>query len=166
MQKLIPIEFRTKKYIKGYLISKYGSKIIMSKKDLIGSKLYDLLQHRDTIDRDEDNSLLNCSIKIYISYHSFKHRGGYLNSKNLKIFNIYISRLIKEDFYFQIDFYLKIHLNFINALKETRLKLGIDEEDWSDDSMKKDYYRYRKKNNLPLLYSKFDKNEPDDIPSK
>jgi hypothetical protein len=42
------------------------------------------------------------------------------------------------------------HLPFV------RKRLGIDIEAWSDDSMKKDYYRYRKNNKKSMFYNKID----------
>jgi hypothetical protein len=44
--------------------------------------------------------------------------------------------------------------SFDKSLRLVRQKLGIDDDDWEMQSIKKDYYRYRIKTGLPLLYNK------------
>ena len=39
-------------------------------------------------------------------------------------------------------------------IHEVRRKLGIDIDDWDDDSLRKDYYRYRLKKGKALQYNK------------
>ena len=69
---------------------------------------------------------------------------------------------IKDQFYFLMDFYIEIFPSFEENLPQVRKLIGIDDEYWSDESMRKDYYRYRKESGKPLLYKK---NIPRTVPS-
>ena len=151
----IPIEIPTKKYIKAYLIGLFGNKPVMTSRNNIGSKFIDLLQHVDDTNYMEVlNARLDTKIKLYISQHTFRQRGAFLNQINLKQFNAFCQKEIKQRSHEHMDFYLEIHPNVTANLQAVRRKLCIDIESWDEDSMKKDYYRYRKGNNQPLLYHK------------
>lgn len=155
MKGCIPIEIPTKKYIKGFIISQLGEKPLMNRGHMIGSKLYDLLDSSLNEDRlDFAKSRYNDRIRIYISMHTFRQRGHCLNETNVKNFNRFLEHTIKDRFYFLMDFYMELFPSFEGNLPEVRKKLGIDDEHWLDDSMKKDYYRYRIESGKPLLYKK------------
>ena len=147
----MPIEIPTKRYIKAYINSQMGEKPVMNTTTAIGSKFYDLLQH-ETNEGKQRFSEYNSRMKIYVSYHAFYHRGAFLNETNIKGFNSFVEAEIKSTFRMQMDFYLSIFPNFMANLPAVRKHIGIDIDHWDDDSMKKDYYRYRKRNGKPLLY--------------
>lgn len=144
MKGYIPIEIPTKSYIRAYIISKLGEKPLMNTETNIGCKLYDLLHHTTNEQRTKFSSRYNSKIRIYISYSLFYHRGGVMNETNIKHFNLFLEEEIKSRFRFIMDFYIDVHPGFEHNLPAVRRWLGIDIEAWSDDSMKKDYYRYRK----------------------
>lgn len=153
MKGLIPIDIPTKKYIKAHIISELGEKPIMAVNHLFGNKLYDVLQHQ------QNERLLNSyryddTLKIFISCRTWRIRGAYLNQTNLRQFNLFIECDIKRQFRKYMDFYITILPSFEAHLPAVRKLLGIDLEAWSDDSMRKDYYRYRKYTGKPLLYGK------------
>ena len=154
MKGWIPVELPTKKYIKAYIISQIGEKPRMDTRHKIGSKLHDLLQHKTNERKTEFSQRYNCTIRIYISLHIFKNRGAYLNETNIKNFNQFVENDLKDKFYFLMDLFIEMLPSFEANLPEVRKKLGIDIEAWSDDSMRKDYYRYRKAIGKPLLYNK------------
>lgn len=155
MKGYIPVEIPTKSYIKAYIISQLGEKPIMSRNHEIGSKIIDLLQHSLNDQRNRfSNQRYNERLRIYISQYHFNHRGFNLNETNLKNFNSYVENKIKEKFYFLMDFFIELLPSFMQNLAEVRKIMGIDEEAWSTDSMKQDYFRYRKKMGKPLLYEK------------
>lgn len=155
MKGYIPVEIPTKKYIKAYLMNRFNNKIIMSPDSKFGSKLYDVLEHNTNEDRTHfSNVRYNDKIRIYISMHTFKKRGCNLNETNIKNFNSFVEDDLKDKFYFLMDFYIEVLPVYSANVDDVRKKLGIDIEAWSDDSMKKDYYRYRKSMGLPLLYEK------------
>jgi hypothetical protein len=129
------------------VIHKLGELPIMTtgrRGDTIGKKLYDLLEHEKSeytyrFNKDYYEAVL----KIRIPMRTFKRRGHCLNATNITNFNLHIENEIKGKYYFIMDELME-HLPNIEAnLPQVRRKLGIDIEAWSDDSMKKDYYRYR-----------------------
>lgn len=155
MNGYIPIDIPTKKYIKAFLQSRFDGKIIMSPRNKYGSKLYDILQHRTNERKTEfANARYNDKMRIYISIHTWRQRGCHLNETNIKNLNNFLEDDLKDKFYFLMDTYIDILPVYSAHVDEVRKKLGIDDDYWSDDSMKKDYYRYRKSMNLPLLYDK------------
>lgn len=154
MKGYIPIEIPTKKYIKAYILHELGPKPLMGQDHFIGNKLFDLLQHQVNQDKRKFSIHYNTHVRIYISMFAFRQRGCNLNHTNIKNFNGFIESLIKDKFYFIMDFYLEVFPNISSNMQTVRKKLGISEEDWDDDSMRKDYLRYRKKIGKPLLYRK------------
>lgn len=148
----IPIEIPTKAYIKAYVHAQLGAKPQMNSRHNIGAKFYDLLKHETNEDRQRfSNIRYNAHLKLFVSFHAFHHRGAFLNETNIKNFNIYIEEEIKARFRFEMNFYMRIHPNFTANLPAVRRSIGIDVNAWDDDSMKKDYYRYRKKHGMPIL---------------
>lgn len=155
MKGYIPIDIPTKKYVKAYLLSRFSGKVIMSPDNKFGNKLYDVLQHStNEYKTDFSNVRYNDKLRIYISMHTFKKRGCHLNETNIKNFNSFVEDDLKDKFYFLMDFYIEILPVYSAHVDDVRKKLGIDIEAWSDDSMKKDYYRYRKSMGFALLYDK------------
>lgn len=145
MKGYIPISIPTKPYIKAYILKKLGDNPVMSTGDnTIGHKLFDLLRHSNN-ERGArfSNSMYSCEVKVYIPINTFQKRGANLNATNLKNFNLFIEMEIKNRFHDLMDDSMDIVGNFTNNLPEVRRRLGIDLESWSDDSMQKDYYRYR-----------------------
>ena len=155
MKGFISIDIPTKSYIKAYIISQLGEKPVMNTDHIFGNKLYDILEHSTNERKKEfSNERYNAVLRVFISRHTFYKRGCNLNETNIKNFNIFIEKKIKHRFSELMDDAIEILPVFEANLMEIRRKLGIDIEAWGDDSMKKDYYRYRKNKNLPLLYNK------------
>ena len=153
MKGFISVEIPTKRYIRAYIISRLGEKPLMNTDHNIGSKLHDVLQHTTNETKTRfSNKRYNAMIKVYISHYLYQHRGGFLNETNIKQFNLFVEREIKKDYRMCMDLFIRIHPSFEANLPEVRKIIGIDLEDWSDDSIKKDYYRYRKSAGLPLIY--------------
>lgn len=169
MQGYISVDIPTKKYIKAYLMHRFNNKVIMRPDNKFGSKLYDLLEHKKNERKTEfANVRYNDKLRIYISMHIFKTRGFNLNETNIKNFNSFVEDDLKDKFYFLMDTYIEILPVYSAHVDEVRKKIGIDIEHWSDDSMKKDYYRYRKAMRLPMLYEKksqFEKIHSRTVPS-
>lgn len=155
MKGFIPIDVPTKTYIKAYIIAQLGERPIITQDHAIGQKMYDLLQHATNERRTEfSNARYKTTLRIYINRHLFAQRGCNLNETNIKRFNSFVERKLKDKFYFLMDMYIELLPNFEANLPQVRRKLGIDIEAWSDDSMRKDYYRYRMDTGKPLLYNK------------
>ena len=152
MQGYVPVEILTKKYVKAYITSSLGEKPVMEKSSLIGQKLYDLLSHQTNERLDQFSSKhYTEKLRIYIPIRTFRVRGSFLNHTNIKNLNLFIEALIKERFYNIMDDLTSVLPSFEANLPEARRRLGIDIEDWADDSMQKDYYRYRLRTGKPSL---------------
>jgi hypothetical protein len=151
MKGFISVDIPTKKYIKAFLINRLGQQPILDRSNEFGNKLLDVLEHKNNPDRKDFSSRYDATIRVYITMRAFQMHGANLNETNIKHFNRFLEKKIKERFYEVMDdamFFLPV----IEAnLPEARRKLGIDIEAWQDDSMKKDYYRYRLKNNLAFF---------------
>jgi hypothetical protein len=91
---------------------------------------------------------------VYISVSKMKRFGCNLNSTNIRQFNKFVELLLKHRFHRMMDDLISMNPGFERNLRIVRRQLGIDEDDWSTDSMKKDYYRSRVKRNMPLLRRK------------
>lgn len=151
----VPIDIPTKKYIKAYVIGRLGEQPVMDPRHHIGNKLFSLLRSKKNERKTEfANERYNAKLRIYISRHVLKNQGCNLNESNIKLFNSYLEAYIKGQLYFMLDFYTEILPSFEANLPLVRKHLRIDLEHWEDESIKKDYYRYRKSNGLPLMYNK------------
>lgn len=155
MKGFIAVEIPTKTYIKAYIHSTLGEKPIIEPRHNIGNKVYDLLQHSTNERKSEyKNTRYKTTIRVYINKRLFRVRGANLNETNIKQFNSFVEGELKSRFYFLMDFYIEINPNYEAHINMVRKSLGIDIESWDDDSMRKDYYRYRLRTKKPLLYNK------------
>lgn len=154
-KRFVPVKIRTKSYIKAYLISRFGHKPVMSQASHIGSKFYDLLSHRENdFEKILSSVLYNEEIKLFVSHYTFYTRGGFISNKKIKAFNLFMELEIKRSLRFYLDFYLSLTNSFEKSLPYAMERLGIEPEDWNEDSIKKDYYRYRIKAGSPMIYKK------------
>ena len=151
MKGYFPIEIPTKKYIKAYIHAQLGDDPIINTEHRIGNKLYDVL-NRHTNERKSEFPLYNTRVKVYVNHHTFFHRGANLNETNIKNFNLFLEEEIKATYRMLMDFYIELLPSFEANLPEVRKKIGIDLDAWDTESIKKDYYRYRKRAGKPLLY--------------
>lgn len=151
------LEIPTKKYIKAYIQYKFGEKPIINKGNHIGNKLYDLLK-RQTAEFVFNFSSVqyNTSVTIFITNSAFYRRGGNLTEYDVKNFNLFIEEEIKRNYRMLMDILIDMRPSFEANLPEVRKRIGIDLEAWDTESIKKDYYRYRKRQGMPLLYKKDD----------
>ena len=155
MKGFISIEIPTKSYIKAYVFSQLGSKPAMHKKSSLGLKLFDVLGNETNNSYTSwSNIRYDTTLKSYISQHTFRQRSAFINDAKVKKFNFFIEGIIKESFRFYMDHYISIAPSFEAHLPEVRKHLGIDLEACSDDSMRKDYYRYGQYTGKALLHNK------------
>ncbi len=150
----VPVEIPTKKYIAAYIRHVLGNRPVMRKDTTIGSKLFDLLQHSADERKLQFSTRYNAKIKIYIPYRTFCHRGCFMNSTNTMNFNLYVEAEIKDKYRTLMNLFVESLPSFEANLPQVRKAIGICEEAWDYESIKKDYYRYRKRNGLPPLYYK------------
>ena len=155
MKGYIPIEMPTKRYIRAFIIAQLGSKPVMSSDHVIGNKFTDVLQRHCNERRTEfARKHYDASLRVYVSINVFRRLGANLNETNVKNFNCFVQALIKDKVRFLLDVYVPLLGSFHAALGKVRETMGIEDDDWESDSIQKDYYRYRIKNKVPLLYKK------------
>lgn len=155
MKGYFAIVIPTKSYIKAFVKHQLGESPIMVRGTAISNKFYDLLQHKTNERKTEySNSRYNESLKVFVSYRLFRVRGCNLNETNIMYFNNYLEEEIKSRFYFLMDTYSAILPSFEANIPKVRMELGIDDDAWATDTMKKEYYRYRKSKGKALFYKK------------
>ena len=164
------IKIPTKPHIKAYIETQFGNNPVpLSYDNIIGSKLFDLLQH-DTNERLSEYSerSYTTSFNLLLTRHLLCHRGNSFNETNIKNFNLFMDEYIKDRYCFIMDMYMAMNGNFINNYKtETKIidglptivkvqskrgnflparnfarkVLGIPETLWSEETIKKIYDR-------------------------
>lgn len=152
------IEIPTKKYIKAYIHHHLGDKPVFNTEHKFGNKLYDLVSHRNDRRNEFASIRYNARMKVYVNHRTFFHRGVHLNETNIKNFNLFLEEEIKSSYRMLMDFLIDIVPSFEANLPEVRRRIGIDLEAWDSESIKKDYYRYRKRTGKPLLYKTGEQN--------
>jgi hypothetical protein len=128
MKGFIPVDIPTKKYIKAYIHSKLGEKPFMTTDHNLGNNLYILLQHETNERNYFPKKHYDAQVRIYISAHTWRHRGGFLNETNIRNYNRFVEQEIKATFFTMMDFFIEILPNFENNLPEVRRRIGIDIE--------------------------------------
>lgn len=155
MKRHVPIDIPVKPYIKAFMRKELGEVITLSPgQHVITNKIYDILEHHQNKSKHEAPCNYGDHIRIYLTYETFRRRGFNLNNSNIKSFNRFVEKLVKFKFYTIMDSLIDILPSFEANISEARNRIGIDIDFWSDESMRKDYYRYRLKAGKPLLYDK------------
>ena len=148
---LIPVDIPTKHYLKAYVQSKLGQKPIMTSTHHIGSKLIDLLARHENPRRTEyTNSAYPVKMRVYITRDAYNTRGGFLNETNIIGFNNYIQSYFKEYMRDMLDIYLELTQSLEASIELMRDRVGIPEDQFPYELVKKDYYRHRKKKGILL----------------
>lgn len=151
----VGIEIAVKPYIKAYLHKELGDTLKLAPgAHVIYNQLLSLLERNTNPDKADADCNYGAFIKVYISVSKMKRFGCNLNSTNIRQFNKFVELLLKHRFHRMMDDLISMNPGFERNLRIVRRQLGIDEDDWSTDSMKKDYYRSRVKRNMPLLRRK------------
>lgn len=156
-------EMPTRTDINNFLKSIYSKEEISVNAQTLSAIINKLMVHKSNERKKEFSTRYDTNLKVYIPQHVFNHRGDALNETAVKDLNVFIEKQIKKEFRFLMDQWIEILPNFMTHLPQLRRKLGIDIEAWDDDSMRKDYYRYRKAKGLPPLYDKISARS---VPSK
>lgn len=153
MKGFIPVEIPVKRYVKAYIESNLGVPLKLDRqtRSLITEKLIDYLDKSNPGPLDAPPVNYNSTIKVYLTQDQFARRGASLTSANIRSFNSFCEILIKEKFRLLMDDSWSVMPGFDCHIPTIRKALGIGIDDWADDSMKKDYYRYRQKKGLLIL---------------
>ncbi|HRH59779.1 MAG TPA: hypothetical protein PL045_04370 [Chitinophagaceae bacterium] len=151
------IDIPTRPYIRAFIHSRMGPQPIMNGLDDYGIGRYFLLLLKNKKNYDKKKFAkkgYTDTMRIYINMYTFNKRGCNLHETNIRDFNLFVRDKVKSRLYELMDDYIEICNSFNVALSFTRRKLEISDDDWDDDSIRRDYHRYRVRNNLPLIYNK------------
>ncbi len=151
MKGYTPVDIPTQPYIAAFIKGHMGPQPKMNGPDALGiTKYFTVLLTRASNYRKTSyrNGWYTTKLRVYIDMHTCNARGHYLNETNVRDFNIFVKNLLKGRFHELMDDYVEKNGSITKSLDRVREKLKISIFDWDDDSMRKDYLRYRKKNGL------------------
>ncbi len=159
-KKFVTIEIPTKPYCKQYIENKIGTNPIFinnRESDTVSKKFYDLLLI--TVNENKNrfvSDFYTAKLRIRIPLNVYKKYSKQINETNIKNFNLFVQAEIKDRFYFVMDVFQESLPCVHNNLPAARRHLGITADTWKDNSMLKDYYRYKKmKDNANKIEKKF-----------
>lgn len=147
MKGYVSVVIPTKPYLKAWILNELGETPLMNYKHHIGSKLVDLLEYKRNW-RPNEYAPHNypAQLKVYISRFVFQNHGCHLNETNIIRFNSYLEEYFKSMVHWKLDVFVLLTENLDASMELLRDQLKLDEEVFPYELLKKDYYRYRKKN--------------------
>jgi hypothetical protein len=141
---MLQIEIPTKKYIKQYLTVKYGLPATLTRKELEGAFLYELIEDPRS-DRDSESGTFNHILTVQLPERVLMRKGFYLTPTQLSNFNSWMARFIKLEMRKHVDLLLRANPNMEirEAIYDYQKQYDLHDDFFPFDSIKKDYYRYR-----------------------
>jgi len=151
---MISISIPVKKHVKKYLIAKYGSEHIVSRKSFIGLLLLELLQKK----MEKPTQKFDCDerYKMIIPEYYFNTKGFSIGYNKAKFLGICLEKLFYEDFHGFIAIELKKEkANAYQAVVLFCKIYNLEEDDIKMESMYRNYQRHSsKKISLKNLHTK------------
>lgn len=138
----IPVEDRVYKF----MVYRFGSnEIEVSKANSILFTAYMLLDTPDHYFNGEIATITHKkSITLIAGQKYSKMCRFYTSDYSIRSFNTFIMGYLREAMYSYIDQMVAAEQEIKASLIKFRDRYDITEDEWSYDTMKKDYYRYRK----------------------
>jgi len=135
----ITVHFPVKPHVYKYLQTKCGEKLIVSKNNLFGSIVLDILS-KNYSDLQAVND--NFTFPVDISVRYMEKMGFYIDPKIIRKFNTRIDDIFREEMraYVRISFRLN-HIRKETALKQFLSDYNITEEDIKFETLVKDILR-------------------------
>lgn len=145
---MLTIQVPTKLYIARYLTVKYGSPAKLTRKELEGAYLYELIEDPRR-ERDSEAGTFRHTIDVELPDRVLMRKGYYLTPTNVSNFNSWMERFIKIEMRNHIDVILSRNpeTEIRDAIYDYQKKYQLHDDYFPFDSIKKDYYRYRKRTN-------------------
>lgn len=151
----VKINIPTKRYLKAFLQNRFGEELLLSHHDPYGKCLYVLLSdNRKRKDMQPISGDYKEEMNVSLHRDAFRHYGFSISKTGVRAFNTFVEELFKEMVHSYIDGRLEVKPKLKDAIADMRIYFKIDDDDWDYESIKKDYYRYRKRNGKALLYEK------------
>lgn len=140
---LFPIAIPVKPYIKKFIEVEYGVPTIITRRDIIGNKLYDVLHRRYTGEKIYHKNY-STEITLHISKNLFRYAGAGLKLPGIIAFNSFMKLLIKDKQRTFINTYVQSNRCQIQeAIMAFIDQYQSDGDDFNLEVIKKDYYRWR-----------------------
>lgn len=141
---MVTVTIPVKPHVKKYLSARYGKQHTMSKKSLIGTLLFHILD-KQTPKATKDLSDFNEKYSILIPEYYFKSRGHSIGWKKKQYLAICFEKIFFEDMLLFIDLAkTEMTCKPIEAMRRFLKKYGIDETDVNFDSVYRQYQREKK----------------------
>lgn len=136
-----------KPYVKQHLINCFGSPAYLRGDSGIGKYFFQLVadptEHQDTKCTHEYQE----QITIRITEDIFLRKGYVLSKTNVRSFNNFVEDLLKTQSRNIIDTILSVNdgMKITEAIDFVYEQFNMDETVWPLETIKKDYYRYKKR---------------------
>ena len=148
------IEIPTKPYIMRYLQHRFDTAVpVLTENDLFGKKLVEILSKKRN-DRNTEVAKYSTTMIVGLNKRMFLLWGWSISPTGIKSFNDHVEDLLKEICRNYLDVKIECGFKLVDAIEDFRKKYEIEDEYWDFESIKKDYYRYRQRNDGKLLYNK------------
>lgn len=147
-----PVVIPTKKYIRAYIEACYGERPSVDREDIVGSKILDLLAKPSKY-YDWECTDYETDIKIFLPIKAMREHGVGLTKTSTRYFNSFMTDVIKKELCTYLDIMTSQRVKLKHAIEEYQNHFSFTEDNFSSDTIKKIYDRYRKRNNLPYLRS-------------
>lgn len=153
---MVPVQLYTKKHIKAYLLNNFGPKPCIDSTHIFHNYLLLCFSHTLQLNIEQFLKGHTEEMAIYITRSDYKNYGSWLNARQMHFFNRHVDQYMKDILFAKIDTFLEMDKKPV--LKEAIYyginNLKVTDDDWEYETIVKSYYRYRTRNNLPLLYVK------------
>ncbi len=141
---MLEIEIPVKLYIKRYLEIKYGSPAVLTRKELEGSFLYEIIEDPRN-ERNSETGVFNHILVAQLPDRVLLRKGFYLTPTQVSNFNNWMSKFIKMEMRKHVDLLLRANpsIEIRAAIYDYQKQYQLHDDFFPFDSIKKDYYRYR-----------------------
>lgn len=152
---MVPVELYTKKHIKIYLQNNFGDKPFF-KPDHIFHNYFMLCLSQGVFTNPQRIPTYPEKIRVYITKWDYQRFGCWMSPKQMLWFNTHVDFYMKTVFRTYVDSYINHMPNPVlkDAFQYALTEMKITDDDWELETIKKDYYRSRKKRGKKLLYTK------------
>jgi hypothetical protein len=138
---MITVHIPCKPHVKKYLAARYGQQHTMSKKSLIGTLLFHILE-KQTPPADWNRTEYETKYDILIPEYYFKNRGHSIGYKKKHYLALCFEKIFFEDMMLSIDYaQSEFNVKPIEAMRRFLKKYGINENDVNFDSVYRQYQR-------------------------
>lgn len=141
---MVTVHIPCKPHVKKYLTARYGESHTMSKKSLIGTLLFHILD-KETPKAALEPSDYNGKYDILIPEYYFKSRGHSIGWKKKHYLALCFEKIFFEDMMLFIDLAkTEMTIKPIEAMRRFLKKYGINENDVNFESVYRQYQREKK----------------------